>query len=83
MLRQRGPDYQGQHTVSSEAAELEFRGNVLWQQGDTACKQPVVNDKHVMLLNGDIYNRPANSISLSDTKWMFNQLILFDKVEVN
>lgn len=82
MLSQRGPDLQGQHTVKFPAAEIEFRGYVLWQQGDVPCSQPVVKNNHVMLLNGDIYNKLGNPL-LSDTQWLFEQLTMIDQSEVN
>lgn len=78
LLGQRGPDLQGQHTVRFPGeAELEFRGHVLWQQGDAPCLQPIVEGKHVMLLNGDIYNKPFNP-AVSDTQWLFDQLTKFN-----
>lgn len=80
MLSQRGPDLQGQHTVTfPNVAQLDFRGHVLWQQGDVPCAQPIVRDEHVMLLNGDIYNKPISIPLISDTQWLFEQLSMFEK----
>lgn len=85
MLTERGPDLQGQHNVTFAAAELEFRGHVLWQQGTVPCQQPVVRGNQVLLLNGDIYNKVGNPWT-SDTQWLFDQLttiIDFSEAGVN
>nr|XP_016927273.2 LOW QUALITY PROTEIN: asparagine synthetase domain-containing protein CG17486 [Drosophila suzukii] len=73
ILRNRGPDVQDEIIVDYDAGQIIFSGNVLWQQGESIQKQPVVTNDFIFLFNGDIYNLPKPE-SMSDTSWIASKI---------
>ncbi|XP_017069862.2 asparagine synthetase domain-containing protein CG17486 [Drosophila eugracilis] len=73
ILRSRGPDVQDELVLNYDAGQMFFAGNVLWQQGESVQKQPVVDDDYIFLFNGDLYNlqKPEH---MSDTYWIAEKL---------
>ncbi|KAH8356658.1 hypothetical protein KR084_009586 [Drosophila pseudotakahashii] len=73
ILRNRGPDVQDEVVLDYDAGQIILAGSVLWQQGESVRKQPVVADDFIFLFNGDIYNLPKPE-SMSDTSWISSQI---------
>ncbi|KAH8391706.1 hypothetical protein KR009_001711, partial [Drosophila setifemur] len=65
----RGPDMQDELVLDYDAGNIFFAGCVLWQQGENAQKQPVVEGDFIILFNGDLYNIQKPD-SMSDTLWL-------------
>ncbi|XP_037036916.1 asparagine synthetase domain-containing protein CG17486 [Bradysia coprophila] len=77
LLQNRGPDLQSQHQVECNDFTVTFAGFVLWQQGNAATVQPVVDRDHIMLFNGDIYSTgsvTSKTPEQSDTEWLFSKI---------
>lgn len=73
LLRNRGPDIDSSYVVQHEAFDIYLAGYVLWQQGDSPCQQPLVKQKYVLLMNGDIYSK-RGAVDQSDTEWLLDSL---------
>ncbi|XP_043947471.1 asparagine synthetase domain-containing protein CG17486 [Drosophila biarmipes] len=73
ILRNRGPDVQDEMIEDYDTGQIIFAGNVLWQQGESIQKQPVVANDFILLFNGDIYNLPKPE-TMSDTSWIASQI---------
>lgn len=73
LLLNRGPDTSSTHSVQHESALIHFAGFVLWQQGEAPCQQPLVNDRFVLLMNGDIYSKRDDTVR-SDSQWLSEQI---------
>ncbi|XP_034135171.1 asparagine synthetase domain-containing protein CG17486 [Drosophila guanche] len=69
VLNNRGPDAQDELLLDN----VLLSGSVLWQQGESIQKQPVIEGDCVLLFNGDLYNleKPA---TMSDTLWLAKKL---------
>lgn len=72
-LERRGPD---KHAIWTEN-NIFFSGYVLWQQGFCPTSQPLISEKNILLLNGDIFNCDKND-EISDSIWLLEQLDLCD-----
>lgn len=46
---------------------------MLWQQGESLCQQPSINEQHILLLNGDIFSKRCD-YSKSDTEWLLKRI---------
>lgn len=67
-LKNRGPNsFQISSIQISEDVTICFYGAVLWTQGPNLTKQPVEDDKGVLLFNGDIFD-PEWDKNYSDTE---------------
>lgn len=73
MLVNRGVDYHSTHAYQESSFAIGFAGYVLWQQGSQPCYQPLIQDRFVLLMNGDIYSIRDN-YDESDTLWLSKQL---------
>ncbi|XP_043661769.1 asparagine synthetase domain-containing protein CG17486 [Drosophila teissieri] len=73
ILKNRGPDVQDEMVIDYGFGKIFFAGCVLWQQGESVQKQPVVEDDFIFLFNGDIYNT-SKPESMSDTTWLAERL---------
>lgn len=76
LLHNRGPDVQDTQQIDN----VLLAGNVLWQQGATPQKQPIIAGHLALLFNGDLYGledkKPAEQ---SDSAWLMQQLTKCDK----
>lgn len=54
-------------------SQLLVVGHVLWQQGDGPTIQPINDQDHMLLWNGDVYDDREN-MSESDTEYMLNRI---------
>lgn len=73
LLQNRGPNDNFQVCFDSETYRMVLAGFVLWQQGETLCRQPVTSSKYALLMNGDIFS--AREIKeQSDTEWLLEQI---------
>lgn len=73
LLKNRGPNDHLQVCLESETYHMVFAGFVLWQQGDSLCRQPVTSSKHLLLMNGDIFTEREIKAQ-SDTEWLLQQI---------
>eukprot|EP00099_Drosophila_melanogaster_P001051 NP_001036446.2 uncharacterized protein Dmel_CG17486 [Drosophila melanogaster] len=73
ILKNRGPDVQDEVVIDYCFGKILFAGFVLWQQGESVQKQPVVEDDFIFLFNGDIYNTSKPEY-MSDTTWIAERL---------
>ncbi|XP_022222009.2 asparagine synthetase domain-containing protein CG17486-like [Drosophila obscura] len=69
VLNNRGPDVQDELLLGN----VLLSGSVLWQQGESIQKQPVIEGDCVLLFNGDLYNLEKPD-SMSDTLWLAKRL---------
>lgn len=67
-LHNRGPDVQDTQQVDN----VLLAGNVLWQQGETPQKQPIIAGHLALLFNGDLYG--LEDKKQSDSAWLMQQL---------
>ncbi|XP_002135786.2 asparagine synthetase domain-containing protein CG17486 [Drosophila pseudoobscura] len=69
VLNNRGPDVQDELRLDN----ILLSGSVLWQQGESIQKQPVIEGDCVLLFNGDLYNLEKPD-SMADTFWLAKKL---------
>ncbi|XP_055594407.1 asparagine synthetase domain-containing protein CG17486 [Uranotaenia lowii] len=70
LLKNRGPDFSGRFEFKSRVL---LDGNVLWQQGNEPCLQPIEEERFVLLFNGDAFVERDN-LDESDTRWLFRKI---------
>jgi asparagine synthetase B (glutamine-hydrolysing) len=57
-LKHRGPDGFSEYKINiGRKWSANFAGSVLWMQGPELTKQPLIDDKHnILLWNGDVFS---------------------------
>ncbi|XP_018579663.1 asparagine synthetase domain-containing protein CG17486 [Anoplophora glabripennis] len=72
-INKRGPDWFGTNTYYSKNYHLLFAASVLWLQGKYMAKQPLQDDRYVIIYNGDIFGGLSSELTLEegDTKVLF------------
>lgn len=73
LLTNRGPNAHTEVTIETDQFNILFLGFVLWQQGTQICIQPHSFKQHILLINGDIFNK-RDDYSVSDTEWLAQQI---------
>lgn len=69
----RGRDAHSNHIHQEDSFSIGLSGYVLWQQGNQPCEQPLVQDRYMLLMNGDVYSTRDNHED-SDTQWLIGRL---------
>ncbi|KAK9878572.1 hypothetical protein WA026_022642 [Henosepilachna vigintioctopunctata] len=75
-LCRRGPNYSEVGTFHNEDQMFFFAANVLWLQGSKLRKQPINEEEHLLVYNGDIFDQDSNfsKNAYGDTKFFLTFL---------
>uniref|UniRef100_A0A336LXQ2 CSON009715 protein n=1 Tax=Culicoides sonorensis TaxID=179676 RepID=A0A336LXQ2_CULSO len=70
LLKRRGPDSFQENEIDG----ISFVGTVLHHQGTKPTKQPVINEKYVLLFNGDLFMNLDLADGRSDTDYLASMI---------